>query len=207
VLSAPSGAGKSSLVRRLVKRVPDLEFSVSATTRAPRLGERDGVEYHFLDRAAFEAMIRAGELLEHAAVHGNLYGTPREAVRRELERGRDVLLEIDVQGARQVLLHEPAAKLVFLMPPSRQILEARLRGRGLDAEESIVRRLDEAAREVSAVDFYHHVVVNDDLEVALEELAAVVLALRQTPRCLERRVREIQSSFGVAPEEPGECPP
>jgi guanylate kinase len=207
VLSAPSGAGKSSLVRRLVERVPHLAFSVSATTRAPRGGERDGVEYRFVDRAAFEAMIRGGELLEHAEVHGNLYGTPRDAVRRALERGDDVLLEIDVQGARQVLLHEPAAKLIFVLPPTREILEKRLRSRGLDAEDSIVRRLDEAAREVSAVDFYHHVVVNDDLDTALEELTSVVLALRQTPRCLERRVREIQSSFGVAPEQPGDCPP
>jgi guanylate kinase len=204
VLSAPSGTGKSSLVKRLVRRVPGLVFSISATTRAPREGERDGVDYHFVDVARFGEMQERGDLLEHAEVHGNMYGTPREPTERERAAGRDVLLEIDVQGARSVLAADPAARLVFILPPSRQELEARIRRRGLDSAESIERRLRNAVQEVAEAGRFHHVVINQDIEEAADALVSIVTALRHTPAAQRRRIDAVLESFALPPLERGE---
>jgi guanylate kinase len=182
VLSAPSGTGKTTLVRNLKAALPDLTVSVSTTTRAPRAGEQDGVHYHFLTPERFEERRRAGELLEHAEVHGHHYGTLREPVEAAQAAGRDVLLEIDVEGARQVRAKDPDARLVFILPPSREELERRLRSRGLDAPEVIQRRLDAAAREIACAGSYDHAVVNVDLADALRQLMTIVVSYRLGPR-------------------------
>ncbi|ROR34137.1 guanylate kinase [Inmirania thermothiophila] len=174
VVSAPSGAGKTSLVRALVERTEGLVLSVSHTTRPPRPGEVDGVHYHFVDEAAFLRMVEAGAFLEHAEVFGNRYGTARETVERELRAGRDVLLEIDWQGARQVRAAMPAAVGVFILPPSREELERRLRGRGQDSEEVIARRMAAAEAELSHYAEYDYLVVNDAFAQALDDLSAIV---------------------------------
>ena len=199
VLSAPSGAGKSTLVKRLVKALPGLVFSVSATTREPREGEVSGREYHFVDKAAFSRMLADGEFLEHADVHGHLYGTPRAPIRTEIEGGRDVLLEIDVQGARQVARSEPSARLVFILPPSRQELEKRIRKRGLDSVDSIDRRLSAAAGEIAEIAHFHHVIINSDLDDALQGLLSVVRALHQTPDVLRPQIDAVLRSFDLPP--------
>ena len=197
VVSAPSGTGKSSIVRRLLEILPHLYFSVSATTRAPRAGERDGVDYHFLDKATFAARSAAGEFLEHAEVHGNCYGTLRDATLAQLDQGRDTLLEIDVQGAQQVKASGIDAHLVFILPPSREELERRLRERGLDAPDVIERRLAAARSEVSQVRSFDYVVVNDDLDAATQRLAVVVRALRCTRPAMEPQVRAVLGTFGL----------
>lgn len=197
VLSAPSGTGKSSLVRRLVDDVPGLVFSVSATTRKPRRGEKDGVDYHFLDRQEFLELVERGDLLEHAEVHGELYGTLREATERELEAGRDVLLEIDVQGAAQVRAATAEAHLVFILPPSRDELEGRLRRRGLDPDDVIRLRLANAAEELRHATTYDFVLVNDDLDETARALAGVVRALRSSGSAMRDRTAAVLDSFGV----------
>ncbi len=174
VIAAPSGAGKTSLLHALMKRRPALRFSVSCTTRKPRPGEHDGKDYHFIDRAAFERLEEAGEFIEHANVFGNLYGTRRSVVEAALAEGRDLLLEIDWQGAKQVREHLPEAVQVFILPPSRAALELRLRKRGSDSPESIERRLEESALEISHWRDFDHVIVNRDFDAALAELEAVV---------------------------------
>ncbi|MGQ9475806.1 MAG: guanylate kinase [Actinomycetota bacterium] len=173
VVAGPSGAGKGTLISELLKRYPQARLSVSATTREPRPGEREGVEYHFLDRKEFQRRAQAGDFLEWAEVHGNLYGTPRRAVEEWLERGHDVILEIDVQGARQVRERMPEAVTVFVTPPSLEALEERLRQRGTENEEEIRRRLRNAVRENQERTDFRHVVVNDDLRRAVEELCAI----------------------------------
>ncbi len=178
IVSAPSGAGKTSLVRALVEREPGVTLSVSHTTRPPRPGERDGVDYHFVDAATFERMVAEDAFLEHAEVFGNRYGTARATVERELEADRDVILEIDWQGARQVRAAMPGAVSVFILPPSREALEQRLRGRGQDDEAVIARRMARAVDEISHYDEYDYLVVNDVFETALEELRAIVRATR-----------------------------
>lgn len=199
VISAPSGTGKSSLVKRLIASVPDIVFSVSATTRDPRPGERDGEDYHFMDRARFEALMARGELLEHAEVHGNLYGTLRAPTDRERAAGRDVLLDIDVQGAGLVLAADRGAHLVFLAPPSRDELERRIRSRGLDAPDIIATRMRNAAGEMAEIGRFHHVVVNDQLDVAARELATIVLAGRLTPEAQAPRIDSVLATFGLSP--------
>ncbi len=174
VIAAPSGAGKTSLLHALMKRRPALRFSVSCTTRKPRPGEHDGKDYHFIDRAAFARLEEAGEFIEHANVFGNLYGTRRSVVEAALAEGRDLLLEIDWQGAKQVREHLPEAVQVFILPPSRAALELRLRKRGSDSPESIERRLEESALEISHWRDFDHVIVNRDFDAALAELEAVV---------------------------------
>jgi guanylate kinase len=201
VLSAPSGTGKTSLVRRLVQEVPGVAFSVSATTRPPRSGEREGIDYRFVGRAEFERLVTAGQLLEHAEVHGNHYGTLRGATEVELAAGRDVLLEIDVQGARQVAGAVRDAHLVFVLPPSRAELEARLRKRGLDAEDVIARRLANAAHEVRHASLFHFVLVNDDFERTVQQLVTLVRALRSAVAAMEPELRAVADTFGVAPAE------
>lgn len=173
VVAGPSGAGKGTLIAELLKRYPRARLSVSATTREPRPGEREGVEYHFLDRKEFERRAQAGEFLEWAEVHGNLYGTPRRAVEEWLEGGHDVILEIDVQGAWQVRERMPEAVTVFVAPPSLEALEERLRRRGTESEEEIRRRLRNAVRENEERTGFRHVVVNDDLRRAVDELCAI----------------------------------
>ena len=178
IVSAPSGAGKTSLVKALVERDPRVVLSVSHTTRPPRPGERDGVDYHFVDGATFERMAAEGAFLEHAEVFGNRYGTARATVERELAADRDVILEIDWQGAHLARAAMPEAVSVFILPPSREALEERLRGRGQDDETVIARRMARAVDEMSHYDEYDYLVVNDVFETALEDLLAIVRATR-----------------------------
>lgn len=173
VIAAPSGAGKTSLMRALMERRPSVEFSVSCTTRAPRAHEQDGRDYHFISRDEFERLIAAGEFIEHADVFGNLYGTRKSVVAAALAEGRDLILEIDWQGARQVREHLPEAVQVFILPPSRAELEKRLRKRATDSAEAIARRLAESVIEMSHWREFDYVVVNRDFDQALAELEAI----------------------------------
>jgi guanylate kinase len=179
IVSAPSGAGKTSLVKALVERDPGLVLSVSCTTRPAREGEQDGVHYHFLDRERFEREISESAFLEYAEVFGNLYGTRAADVRQCLDAGRDVLLEIDWQGARQVRERFPEAIGLFVLPPSIEELERRLRGRGTDSDDVIARRMAQARDELAHFAEYSYLVVNDCFETALAALAAIVTAERQ----------------------------
>jgi guanylate kinase len=174
VITGPSGVGKGTLIRGLLERVPELELSVSATTRDPRPGEQHGVDYHFLEAEEFERRAEAGDFVEHAAYSGRRYGTLRSELDRRLADGMPVVLEIEVQGARQVREAMPEAVLVFIAPPSTEALRARLVGRGTDAGEQIEQRLRTAERELEARPDFAHVVVNDRLEQATDELAAIV---------------------------------
>jgi guanylate kinase len=174
VIAAPSGAGKTSLVRALMERVPSLAFSVSFTTRPRRANEQDGRDYHFIDEATFERMAREGAFVEHAEVFGNHYGTGREQVEQALEAGQDLILEIDWQGARQVRERLPEAADIFILPPSRSVLEQRLRSRRTDSPEVIARRLRESVQEMSHWPEFRFVVVNDDFTTALGELLSIV---------------------------------
>jgi guanylate kinase len=173
VIAAPSGAGKTSLLKALIERRPGVQFSVSCTTRKPRPGEHDGKDYHFIDRAGFERLVDAGEFIEHADVFGNLYGTRRSVVEAALAEGRDLILEIDWQGAKQVREHLPEAVQIFVLPPSRAELEARLRRRASDSDETIERRLAESVLEMSHWRDFDYVIVNRDFEAALAELEAI----------------------------------
>ena len=176
VVSGPSGVGKSTIARQVAART-GAELSVSATTRPPRPGEVDGHDYRFVDRAAFDAMVRQGELLEWAQVHGNCYGTPRGPVCQALEAGRTVILEIDVQGGMQVAGQMPSAVGVLIVPPSDIELARRLNGRGTDSDEVVRRRLAKAREEIAtaqASGAYQHTVVNDSLEAAVEQVARIV---------------------------------
>jgi guanylate kinase len=174
VITGPSGVGKGTLIRGLLEQMPELELSVSATTRRPRPGEREGVDYHFLSSAEFERLVAAGEFLEHATYSGNRYGTLRSEVERRLAQGRPVVLEIEVQGARQVREAMPEAVSVFIAPPSREALRARLIGRGTDPPEQVDARMRTAEGELQAQSEFPHIVVNDRLEQATEELGRIV---------------------------------
>jgi guanylate kinase len=174
VITGPSGVGKGTLIRGLLERVSGLELSVSATTRAPRPGEVDGVDYHFLTPDEFDARVAAGDFVEHATYSGNRYGTLRSELERPLAKGEGVVLEIEVQGARQVRAAIPEAVAVFIAPPSREALRARLLSRGTDSSEQVDARLQTAVRELEAQPEFAHVVVNDRLEEATGELASIV---------------------------------
>ena len=176
MITGPSGVGKGTLIRGLLERVPELELSVSATTRAPRPGEEDGIDYHFLTPEQFEARVKAGDFVEHANYSGNRYGTLRSDLERRLASGAGVVLEIEVQGARQVRSAMPEAVAVFIAPPSRAALRARLVGRGTDSAEQVDERLRTAERELEAQPEFAHVVVNDRLEQATDELVEIVRA-------------------------------
>jgi len=183
ILSAPSGAGKSTVLKRVMANLKGLAFSVSHTTRVPRTGETDGVEYHFVDRSDFLQMKKNGEFLECADVHDNYYGTSRLAVEQQLDNGLDVILDIDVQGARIIQeAGELQAVYIFLAPPDLQELERRLRGRGLDSEVSISKRLDNAEAEMQAMVNYEYIVVNDNLDDAVRMFEAVILSERSKNR-------------------------
>ncbi len=178
VISAPSGTGKTTLCRMLLKQMNDVSFSVSHTTRAPRPGEVDGIDYHFVSREAFNAMIEQGAFLEWAEVHGHFYGTSREGVFRQLEDGLDVLLDIDVQGARQVKKSFPGAVMIFILPPTFQELEQRLRSRGTEDEANLRTRIENAKKEVLAAPEYDYILINDILEEALDDFKSIIKANR-----------------------------
>ena len=186
VITGPSGVGKGTLIRRLRERIPGLELSVSATTRPPRPGEVNGVDYHFTSDEEFDRLAREGRLLEHATYSGHRYGTPRSEVEPRLTEGRSVVLEIEVQGARQVRQAMPEAIQVFIAPPSPEALRERLQGRGTDRPEEIERRLAVAEEELAARREFGHVVVNDELDRATDELVELV--------------REIAPDADVVPE-------
>jgi guanylate kinase len=178
IVSAPSGAGKTTLVERLVEQTPGLRMSRSYTSRQARAGEADGVDYNFVTRQRFESMIEAGEFLEWASLFGNLYGTCASDTERQLASGVDVVLVIDVQGARKVRARGLEATTVFVMPPSFAVLERRLRGRSKDSEADIQRRLGVAREEIAAFSEYDFVVVNDELTGAVDRLRSIVIAER-----------------------------
>lgn len=178
IVSAPSGAGKTTLVRKLMERDAAIRHSVSYTTRQPRPGERDGHDYNFIDIQAFLAMRERGEFLEWAEVHGNFYGTSRDWLLAEMRAGRDTLLEIDWQGAQQVRAQIPGAVGIFVVPPSIEELERRLRARGQDSDEVIQRRVAAALGELRHVDEFDFVIINNDLQEALDDLVAAVRAAR-----------------------------
>jgi len=179
VISAPSGAGKTTLLSRVMARIPRLAFSVSHTTRMPRPGEKEGVDYHFVSRTEFLAMIEADRFLEHAEVHGNLYGTAKSGIRQQLEEGFDVILDIDVQGAAILRrTGQLAAAYVFIAPPSMAELEKRLRGRGTECEDRIQLRLQNARQELQAAGEYEYLIINEDLAETADLLGAIVLAER-----------------------------
>lgn len=178
IVSAPSGAGKTSLLQALLQRDPKIGLSISYTTRAPRPGEQEGRHYHFVSRETFQQMLERGEFLESALVHGNHYGTSERWVADQLDAGANIVLEIDWQGAAQVRRRLPGCIGIFVLPPSMETLENRLRGRGQDAPEVIARRLDAAREEVSHAGEFDYVIINDDFDRAVDDLRAVVKATR-----------------------------
>ena len=180
IISGPSGAGKGTLVKNLASKVPDLWVSVSATTRTPRPGERDGVDYYFLTPTEFDARVRAGEFLEHAEVHGNRYGTVRRAVERRLAHGMDVILEIDPQGAFQVRKQMDRSRLIFVKAPTAEDLEKRIRHRGAENDEQIRSRLDTGRKELELEGSYDHVVINDDVPRAVDDLIGYIRSVSES---------------------------
>jgi guanylate kinase len=180
VVTAPSGAGKTTLVAALLAADANVQLSISYTTRDPRAGEVNGKDYHFVERAEFERMINAGELLEHAEVYGNYYGTSQVWINQVIQNGRDILLEIDWQGAQQVRRLFPDAIGLFVLPPSLETLESRLRNRGKDSEEVIAKRMAVARTECSHVDEFDYVIVNEHIDDAVRDIVAVVRAQRLT---------------------------
>jgi len=178
IISAPSGAGKTSLVQALLNINPQIDMSVSYTTREPRLGERDGKDYHFVNRENFLAMAERGEFLESAEIYGNLYGTSQTWISHEVTRGRDILLEIDWQGAAQIRRMFPECVSVFILPPSKQALEERLKKRGKDNDTVIAKRMASVKQEVAHIAEFDYVIINDNLNEALRELNAVVLSAK-----------------------------
>jgi len=192
VVSAPSGAGKTTLCRELRLRVPGLAYSVSVTTRAPRPGELNGVDFEFVDEPRFHAMVAAGEFAEHATVHGHLYGTRGAAIETALEAGTDLLLDIDTQGAAQLKAHTPEAVLIFLVAPSMKDLEQRLRERRSDNEPEIARRLLRAKAEIALWTTYDYLIVNRDVKEALDQLEAIVIAERARTRRLTLTIPDLE---------------
>jgi guanylate kinase len=197
IISAPSGSGKSTLVHRLLKTVPNLVFSISYTTRQPRPSETDGVDYIFITRKDFETRLAHGEFLEYADVFGNYYGTNRQTFESATHQGKDLVLDIDVQGARQLKVAIPQAISIFVLPPSKDVLEQRLRSRSQDSEEVIQRRLRGAAEEVQNYTQYDFVLINREIEEASSRLATIVKAERLRKARMEEEVGPILESFKI----------
>jgi guanylate kinase len=195
IISAPSGSGKSTLVRGLLEAVPSLLFSISYTTRNPRGAEQPGKDYYYISREEFERRIALGEFLEHAEVFGNYYGTHRSVLERAEAEGRDLVLDIDVQGARQLKSRIPEAVTIFILAPSRGELEQRLRSRSEDPEEVIQRRLREAAEEIRNCWDYDYIVVNREVAASVDALASIVKAERHRRRRMEREIQPILATF------------
>ncbi|HIJ41965.1 MAG TPA: guanylate kinase [Deltaproteobacteria bacterium] len=192
VISAPSGAGKTTIVEALRRRYQDLAYSISNTTRLPRKGEMDGKDYHFVSRDVFEKMIEEGHFLEWAEVYGNLYGTSFSTLEEKLASGSDILLDLDTQGGKNIRSRFPNSVLIFLLPPSLEILENRLRKRATDSEEVIGRRMREAVCDIRNCTWYDYLIINDDLEAAIRETAAVILS----ERCRAgRRLPDVRRRF------------
>ncbi|SNR81345.1 guanylate kinase [Desulfurobacterium atlanticum] len=191
VISAPSGTGKTTLVNMLMKEIPTLEFSISCTTRKPRPGEVNGKDYYFLSLEEFEKKIENNELLEWAEVYGNFYGTPKDKVLQALKEGKDILLDIDTQGALQVKKNYPDAVLIFILPPSLKELEKRLKKRGTEDPETIERRLLIAHKEISLATKYDYIIVNDQIERAFENLKSIITAERWKTHRIKEQFDEI----------------
>ena len=199
VISAPSGAGKTTLLGKVMERVAGLSFSVSHTTRGPRSGERDGKDYHFVSLGAFQKMIERGEFIEWAEVLGNCYGTAHRNLQDLRSEEIDVLLDIDTQGARKIKEKTESAVFIFLLPPSPETLRERLLSRGLDSPETIERRLANAWREMREAVWYNYVIVNEEVEEAVEQLKAIILAERsrkRRPSILQERLKQWEGSHG-----------
>ncbi len=204
IVAAPSGAGKSSIVNAVLARDPNISLSISFTSRAPRPGERHAEHYHFIEAAAFEAMVAAGDFFEHALVHGDWKGTARQSVEPQLNAGRDVLLEIDWQGARQVRAKIPDAVSVFILPPSRAALEERMRKRGQDSEVVIAQRLAAAREEMSHYGEFDYVIVNEVFETAVADMCSIFTASRlRKDAQVARHARLITSLLVDDPNQPG----
>jgi guanylate kinase len=199
IISAPSGSGKSTLVSRLLKQVEGLRFSVSYTTRKPRGSELDGEDYHFIDHAQFERLIESGDFLEHAKVFGNYYGTHVGELELARHTGEDLVLDIDVQGAAQLKKRIPNAVTIFVLPPSREVLEQRLRARSQDSDEVIRRRLADAAEEIRNYFLYDYVLINENLDHATRNLMSIVRAERVRRVRVEDRIQPILGTFGQVP--------
>jgi guanylate kinase len=197
IISAPSGAGKSTLVNALLAQDPGLSLSISHTTRAPRGSEVDGREYHFVTREEFRAMRSRGDFLESAEVHGNFYGTSRQAIEAPIAAGRDVVFEIDCQGAGQLRSVFPAALAIFILPPSFAELERRLRGRGTEPEDVLARRLQAATEELRQAPMFDYAIINTDISEALAQLQAVVTAARQRIAHLGARESGLLKNLGI----------
>ncbi len=195
ILSAPSGTGKNTLIREVAAKLDGLEHSISHTTRAPRRGEVDGVSYHFVDRSRFETMVENGEFLEWAEYNGELYGTSRAEVESRLERGADVLLDIEIVGTEKLLARCPDAHAIFVMPPDYRTLERRLTSRGLDQAGSMADRLELSLWEIERYRIYDYVIINDDLDRASKALEAIILEKRQRIGRQEERVAAILEDF------------
>lgn len=178
VISGPSGVGKGTIRAALMSKMPELSLSVSVTTRLPRSGEIEGVDYFFVSEDQFRKMVAADEFLEYASVYGNLYGTPKKYVWQELEKGKDIILEIDIQGAQKVKSKMPGALFIFIMPPSIEELAKRLNSRGKDSNQTIQRRLAECETEIAQIKYYDYMVVNDDIESAVNKVIAIITAER-----------------------------
>jgi guanylate kinase len=192
VFSAPSGAGKSTIAEALIERFDSLAYSISHTSRPPRGAEQDGVDYHFVNRSTFKEMIEKNAFLEWAQVHGHLYGTSLEAVQRQMSAGSDILMDVDVQGGRNVKTRFPHAFLIFLLPPSLKILEKRLKARGTDDLVVIQKRMAQASEEIKNCSWYDYIVINDDLEKAILEAQSIILS----SRCRrERRMDWVSTHF------------
>ena len=195
IISAPSGSGKSTLTRELVSRVDGLRFSISYTTRQPRGAERDGEDYFFVTREEFEQRVQRGEFLEYAEVFGNYYGTHASELDRAAAEGVDLVLDIDVQGARQLKAKLPAAVSIFILAPSRQILEQRLRSRSQDSDSVIERRLRDAAEEIRNYSLYDYVLVNREVAMSVDTLISIVKATRSRRDRMEEQIRPILDTF------------
>jgi len=196
IVSGPSGAGKSALVEAVLASMPGLSFSVSYTTRAPRGNERDGMEYHFVSQSEFEALIERGELLEWAEVYGNFYGTAQKVITDRLREGKDVLLDLDVQGARSIRRKRPDAICIFILPPSYQVLRARLENRKLDKDYVIEQRLKIARQEILQFREYPYLIINDDFHGSVQELTAIILSSRCRMTSRAESAESIITTFG-----------